>query len=177
MRQPRTPKAKAQSPQHGASSTRRGAVKSKKPARKEKSHAPVAPKLKPAPPITDCLKCRKLADEKRETTRLRKALTRRDELDRARVLATMAGQPVVMSDAEVQSAIEAAYTPAFAQILQVPVEIALSPAEEAGDRLKAVDMITNRRAGKVADKVQHSGSITTNVILKIPDEDPAPGGP
>ncbi|MFA6046497.1 MAG: hypothetical protein WC718_16045 [Phycisphaerales bacterium] len=54
------------------------------------------------------------------------------------------------------------------------VNVALSPAEEAGDRLKAVMIVKDEVAGKVTDKVQHSGSLITNVILKIPDETPMP---
>lgn len=152
----------------------------KKPARKEKAHAPVAAapvrprKLKPTPPVTDCLKCQKLATLARENTRLLKRIDQLEQMERARVAAAIAGGPVAISDEQLQEAIHAAYAPAFAEVLAVPVTVALSPAEDAGDRLKAVQMIVERMAGKVTDKVEHSGSIAG---VSLVCDFPVAGGP
>jgi hypothetical protein len=91
----------------------------KKPARKEKAHAPVAApaaprKLKPAPPVTDCAKCGKLAESRGEARRLRRALADVERLlaagghgclpitdeQLAETLRTVAGQDLALAAAQ-----------------------------------------------------------------------------
>ncbi len=131
---------------------------------------PHPPKLKPAPPVTDCAKCQKLAAEKREVTRLRRELERMIGLDRARVEMALAGGPVCLSDTEVNDVMQRVYAPAFEQVVRVPLEIALSCSEDAGDRLKASQMITERIAGKVTDKLEHTLRAQVN-LSRASDEE------
>jgi hypothetical protein len=115
-------------------------------AARRSAKAPATHKLKPAPPVTDCTKCSKLKAAKSEIERLSLEVRRLVEMNRARVAAALAGGPVVLSDAEIAETIASVY-------------IALSAGSEDGDRLKAAQMVTERVAGKVKDRVEHSGSI------------------
>lgn len=71
----------------------------------------------------------------------------------------MAGVPVCLSDAEIADVLRDEYHPRLREIVRVPVEIALSTVEDAGDRLRASQMVVERIAGKMPDKLQHSGAV------------------
>lgn len=169
--------ADAPKPSPGSSSRTKRIARAQESNTPTKSKIQAPPKLripKKAPPVYDCLKCQKLATLARENTRLTRRVEQLEQMERARVASAIAGGPVAISDEQLQEAIHAAYAPAFAQVLAVPVTVALSPAEDAGDRLKAVAMITERMAGKVTDKVQHSGSIAGVALVC---DFPVAGGP
>lgn len=134
-------------------------------------------KLKPAPPVTDCLKCSKIAAVRRERDAALRLVERLQAEERTRLEAAAAGIGGCLSDEDIQAAKERVFHPLFEQVLRVAVNIALSPAEEAGDRLKAVMIVKDEVAGKVTDKVDHTSKGKALSGCALVTDFPVAGGP
>jgi len=152
----------------------------KKPARKEKAHAPAAAKLKPAPPITDCLKCSKLREARADATHWKhQAEKYLGELE-ARTKAALAGVAVVLDKGAVERILEEELHPTFRQVVGVFRDIALNAAAEDKDRIKAASIVKDQVAGKVPDKVNLDAKLTGPMYfvpgLPAPAAKPAPEG-
>jgi hypothetical protein len=144
------------------------------------SKPPRPRKLKPAPPVTDCLKCSKIAAIRRERDAALRLVEKLEAEERTRLQAAAAGIGGCLTDEEIDAAKRRVFHPLFEQVLQVAVNVALSPAEEAGDRLKAVMIVKDEVAGKVADKVKLDAKINGPMYfvpgLPAPVANPAPEG-
>lgn len=133
--------------------------------------------LKPAPPVTDCLKCSKIATVRRELAAALRLVEKMESEERTRIAAAAAGVGGCLSDEDIEAAKERVFHPLFEQVLQVAVNIALSPAEEAGDRLKAVMIVKDEVAGKVTDKVDHTTKGKALGGCMLVTDFPVAGGP
>lgn len=161
------------SPRGGAAAARRahnpkvaGSIPAPATSRPGRPH-----KLAPPPPVTDCAKCRKLAEAKADATRWHALATKlQGEID-ARTKAALAGICVTLDDAAIAKVVQEVYHPCFAEVLAVSRDIALNPAAEDKDRLKAVGMIKDQVAGPPKQRHELTGAngapLCTPTMLEV----------
>lgn len=136
-------------------------------------------KLKPAPPITDCLKCQKLREAKADATHWRnQAKKYLGELE-ARTKAALAGVAVVLDKGAVERILEEELHPTFRQVVGVFRDIALNAAAEDKDRISAAKVVKDQVAGPIKQKMQldpgEGGAIM--FVSGLPVRDPVPANP